>query len=62
MSCFESKTAKTFQVYCTLNVLQTFYKFCHWRIGAKEKFQTASGFAIDFVLNFAMPLFDFSCF
>ena len=40
-----------------------FYKrFINFVIGAKEKFQTVSGFAIDFVLNFAMCLSDFSCF
>ena len=47
MSCFETKAAKTFQVlivlygqesyvfkkgmYVCINVLQKFYKFCHWR-------------------------------
>ena len=31
-------------------------------IGDKEKLQTASGFAMDFVLNFVMCSSDFSCF
>ena len=40
-----------------------FYKrFINFVIGAKEKFQAVSGFAIDFVLNLAMCLSDFFAF
>ena len=36
-----------------------FYKrSINFAIGAKEKFQTTSGFAIDFVLTFALCLSD----
>ena len=43
--------------------VEKFYKrVTNFVIGAKEKFQTPSGFSIDFVLIFAICLFDFSCF